>query len=198
MIRALFINGPPYSGKDTLAGRIATQREPGVYDIVHAKISLPLKLAASAIFPGIPFLDEVWMSQHKDRQQDLLEGKTPRKVLIDLSENFFVPTFGDDYFGRKAVAQIKTLQDGSSIVYSDSGFAREMVPLVQHLGSLQCTIVRLRRRGTDYSKDSRGPLLVEGVRSFDIQNTSFSYLDKIAAWGQRFLRDGKIEDPPLA
>ena len=195
MIRALLISGPPRSGKDTLAGRIAAPAG-GVYDIVHAKVSLPLKQKAQAMFPAVPFCDEKWMLANKDKPHDALQQKTPRQFLIALSETFFKPLFGNDYFGQLQVELLKTLQDGCHIVYSDSGFEDETVPIVKLLGSENVIIVHLRRRGTDFTGDSRDYLNVRGLRSYGVQNTTLAYLDKVAAWAQRWLRYGQLGDVP--
>lgn len=150
---------------------------------VHCKFATPLKSAAKALFPEIPFTLEGELSKIKDKPQAFLRKKTPREVLIALSEQFFKPLFGVDYFGRLAVENLKLL-DGVSdkVVFSDCGFLDEVNPVVKHLCPQNVAMVKLQRLGCDYSSDSRGYLELEKAGlTMTVVNRTMSDLQKAAA-----------------
>lgn len=156
MRRIAILNGPPGSGKDTLARLIAG---PGVQVMKFAE---PLK-AGAARLSGLPyFTDERWLSQHKDKPHQALAGRSPRAYLIQLSEGFFKPLFGKDYFGQQARARVDAaFEFGLSVVFSDGGFLDETLPLVEAFGAENVAICKLHRDGHSFSLDSRGYLLTD-------------------------------------
>jgi hypothetical protein len=195
-VRIAFLNGPPRAGKDTLARRATSHDEPGVYDLSHQKIAFPLKAFAQRAH-NLPFLDEAWLDHHKDAPMAELEGRSPRQILISLAQNYFKPTFGKDYFGRKAVEMLKaTANSVVGVCYSDSGFDEELRPVIAWAGIENTLIVRLHRPGYDFAGDSRRWLEVPGVRSYDVQNYTIEYLNELACWVKHWLRTGERRDPP--
>lgn len=157
MMRVVLLNGPPGSGKDTIARRVAAY-PPERFE--EAKFATPLKQAAARLFPGVRW----GMVGETDRDlpdvpHELLHGQTPRRVLIDLSESFFKQTFGVDYFGRLAVEHVQQRREFARVdgfVFSDSGFIEEALPLFAQFGAPRMCVVYLHRPGCSFTDDSRG------------------------------------------
>lgn len=76
-----------------------------------------------------------------------------REWIIHVSENIFKPHCGEDYFGQSAA---KRIDNQDIIIYSDSGFASETIPVIEKVGKDNCLVVQLIREGYDSGiKDSR-------------------------------------------
>lgn len=149
-MKALLINGPPRSGKDTL-GRILSLALPNY----RTKFALPITLFMRDAY-GINM-----KSVDKDAPHDLLHGRTPREVAIRYSEGFCKPLYGNDYFGRCAVDRLKGLAlDYPLMIFTDSGFAQEADSVVKHLGKPNVMRLHLTRPGCTFQGDSRGLSLI--------------------------------------
>jgi hypothetical protein len=151
MRRIAILNGPPGSGKDTLAAAIAADK--GVQILKFAE---PLKHSAARL-SGVPyFTDERWLRLWKDLPSTALFGATPRQYLIQLSEGFFKPLFGANFFGNQAKVRVNSaFEFGLSVVFSDGGFLDEIVPLVVEFGAENVAICHLHRDGCSFRGDSR-------------------------------------------
>lgn len=76
-----------------------------------------------------------------------------REWIIHVSENIFKPHCGGDYFGKAAA---KLIDNQDIVIYSDSGFASEVIPVIEKVGKDNCLVVQLIREGYDSGiKDSR-------------------------------------------
>ena len=154
--KIIFLNGPPHSGKDTVANYV-TSRLPHVR---HRKFSAPLKAAARAMF-GVDdklwqWLEGVGNNANKDVRHDQLLGKTWREVLIVLSEQHMKPIYGKEVFGELLLLRLKEQTIAPFTIISDSGFGYEAFPILRHYGFKNCAVWRLHRPQYTFDKDSRG------------------------------------------
>lgn len=91
----------------------------------------------------------------KDVRQYNTNGRfySKREWIIHTSEKVFKPHCGEDFFGQAAARRIDN-QD--IIIYSDSGFADETIPVIEKVGRENCMVVQLIREGYDSGvNDSR-------------------------------------------
>lgn len=167
MAYILLLNGPPRSGKDTLADMIAEQ-----YGFTPLKFATPLREAVPAAF-GISQDDwEDLIEEHKGEPCERLDGLTPREAQIWLSEEAIKPRFGEDFFGRVLANRIATLEQERhrGYVISDSGFVGEAAVLKERFGAENIALMRLHREGCTFEGDSRSYIYLTDVFSADINN----------------------------
>jgi hypothetical protein len=167
--RAIFLNGPPRSGKDTLALHLK-RTLPGVQ--VH-KFARVLKLATHRLYGllGGPMEDDAFFEACKDEPRPEFRGLSPRQAYIAVSERYMKPTHGEDVFGRMLVENLG--RTGRALfVISDSGFAAEALPVVREIGARNCLLLRIHadRRGCDFHGDSRSHITLPEVRTVDLDN----------------------------
>lgn len=75
-----------------------------------------------------------------------------RDAMIYVSEKYIKPKYGNDYFGKQLAKHIN--KEGNFSV-SDGGFAEELVPIINKVGTDNIVLVQLTRDGCDFSSDSR-------------------------------------------
>lgn len=179
-----FINGPPGSGKSTLA-ELLVKNDGTLY---RESFANPIRDMVYAVF----FPDEGPISF----TFDLRDGETKKKrlpshimhpdadnsrhlisnrdVMMSFSEEWMKPQFGDDVFGRLALARCKEQEDFyDRFVFDDSGFAGEAEYIIEQEGASNCLLIRLYRDGTSFNGDSRSHIqLRPDVQYLDIQNDS--------------------------
>lgn len=150
--RVILLNGPPNSGKDTLAAGLANHLLPYQTAVLRS-FKTPLYQLAS-IFYGIPFDEVITLCTDrdlKDRHSDEF-GCTPREALIFISETVVKPNFGDDWFGLQAV---RSLAEDCINIFTDSGFEKEAMPLYEIAGRDNFLLVHVHRDGCSFEGDSR-------------------------------------------
>lgn len=199
-MRIILLNGPPSSGKDTIARRVIQEARADGVDVREMKFATPLKEAAARLFPGIKWglVGEDGRTPPND-SHPLLHGRTPRQVLIALSEQFFKPTFGADYFGRRAAEQVEQAEreGAAGVVISDSGFIEEAMPLIEarrgHVAALH-----LYRDGCSFDGDSRGYLpSVDGLFVNEAVNQTWDDVADIVGWCSTWIQCGGDELVPV-
>lgn len=183
--KIVFLNGPPHSGKDTLAGFIQIQYK----NIARTKFASPLKIACHEIL-GLDVNEDAYENAKNIESPDFF-GKTPREFYIQMSETFMKPKFGTDVFGYVWLRRNRHFLDAMNlIIVSDCGFEGELLPILKHVDESDCCIIRLHRQDCDYSKDSRG--YVRGVvsKEADIVNVPGTpefmfnhFVKQMARWG---------------
>jgi len=151
--RVYILNGPPMSGKDTLA-KILSKK----HGMTHLEFKTPL-YADTASFYGIDerlFTNLASNRNEKDQPQEVLDNETPRQALIVTSENVVKITFGEDHYGVLAAKKV-LLSDSRSFVFSDGGFIDEIKPFYKMMNSngLTVVLVRLHRENCNFKIDSR-------------------------------------------
>ncbi|QIB67194.1 hypothetical protein [Kineobactrum salinum] len=143
----MLLNGPPGCGKDTLAeemvpsGFTPMSFKPALYQAVSDHYGIPLEEVLHWCATR-ELKDEVWNPI----------GKTPREMMIEVSEEVYKPRFGKDYFGKAAA--VACVEAGADFaVFSDGGFPEEIGPLALYYN--QVIVVQLFREGFSFEKDSR-------------------------------------------
>lgn len=162
-MRIILLNGPPSCGKDTVAKALGQKLTEQKIDYCVLRMSRPIKRA----FAGLVDAEidswgnvEDWEST-KDLPSELLNGKSYRQWQIDFSEKFMKPLYGEDIFARIFVHTIEHLRTGELgewngyVIVPDCGFQIEAETLAALLPEVRKMFVRIHRKGTDFSKDSR-------------------------------------------
>jgi hypothetical protein len=168
--KLILFNGPPRSGKDTAADRLAHSF--GAYSF---KFSAPIKAAIRAAF-GLCDDEVEYAESIKSESTALFHGNSYRETQISFSERWMKPTFGIDVFGHLAARHLRSViakDPGKSLyVCSDSGFAEEAEPVVEIFGPGNVLLVHVHRDGCDFAGDSRSFINLGGVYSSSLTNNA--------------------------
>lgn len=165
--KIILLNGPKESGKDTLGHGLQT-----VIPEVHIfKFAEPIRKHICEILQ-IPEHDlDRWKSLYHDRL-----GMTVREAMIDYSENYMKPMFGDEIFGEILLDKLERTAENAKCVITDSGFLGEAKFLYRSRlfeDPKQIILVRITREGHDFAGDSRGyldPADLPGIHFIDFVN----------------------------
>jgi hypothetical protein len=144
-MKIVFLNGPPHCGKDTAAERLAT-----TMPCQLLKFAAPIKrMVCGALGETLQ-----WLEKNKDRPDPRLNGETPRKFLIALSEDLIKPRYGDQFFGRCMVGELDKLDANGGVVY----------------GASNCLKVEIHREGKTFDGDSRSYWHMPELRTVRLHN----------------------------
>lgn len=176
----LLLNGPPRSGKDSLAYFLSESHSlVGVHSFKHKLISLACEIAgvdydrwqsryeSELLFNGkkISEKDEPWgeLPDIGYMGKEFCEGcgwtflpdrpMSQRQFLAFVSEIVIKPHLGIEYFGLQAYHHCRSL-NLPLIIFSDSGFEEEVEPFLRS-GQFDVNVIQLHREGCSYSGDSR-------------------------------------------
>ena len=98
-------------------------------------------------------------NNHKETPTVWLNGMSPREAMIWLSEEVYKPKFGDDFFGHKAVNNIKEHMGQSgdyfNYIFSDSGFSIEGRVVVEYAKPENVFLITLSTPDLEWGLDSR-------------------------------------------
>jgi hypothetical protein len=94
---------------------------------------------------------------------------TPRQLLIELSERLLKPRYGNSYFGNVLWSEA-TISSGGLFIVSDCGFEEEVGRLIRSAGAANCLMIRIHRKGCDFTNDSRSYLPDGLCKTLDIPN----------------------------
>ena len=159
MRQCIILNGPPGCGKDTLASLLAER-----HGFTHMAFKTALYRATATFFNVDidAFMEQATCRRRKEmpwhpltmyaKTGNLIRTFTPREALIHVSEDVIKPNYGNDYFG-KAAAQDCLNHKAEYAVFSDGGFAEEILPLIELYDRVY--ILKLYREGFDFDNDSR-------------------------------------------
>lgn len=176
--KIVLLNGPPRSGKDTAAELIQNKLKEK-HPVARCKFATGLRCMAEAAIEASGLLDEsaeivplFFCDAFKDTKQSSLCGRTPREVLIQMSEGFVKPLFGKDFFGKVLAHEIKKVKTTRTSLFliSDSGFTEEAKVLVEKFGAENILLIRLHADGTSFRGDSRSYISLNDVYSVDVHN----------------------------
>lgn len=160
----ILLNGPPGSGKDTLAQHLRDKNRN--FEILHfAKI---LKERTHALY-GNSLLEYDYFDGCKNKPNDFFLGLTPRQAYINVSEVYIKPIHGTKFFGDALVKTIRSsFYLARGFITADSGFAEEAEPVINCMGRENTLLVRIRDRGS-FANDSRSFIELP-VNTLDISN----------------------------
>jgi hypothetical protein len=178
MPKFVLINGPSRSGKDTAAkAALMTNTK-----YVRKGFADHLKDAVHAAH-GIKNVKFDHYESSKDKPNNDFFGLTPRDAYIFHSESYMKKLHGNNIFGRLFLRDVEELiqKAKSLILIPDSGFSSEAEPLMEKYGEKNFLLVRLMRKGFDFSKDSRNYITLENVKTINVENnnTLFDFETKI-------------------
>lgn len=172
----VLLNGPPRSGKDTIATYMEETfyaldpnfrwtKKNGIYQtVIQCKAARPLYTLCEGAF-GIEDWEDMLAPDKKEVPCSECFGMSPREAMIWFSEEVMKPKFGPQVFGDLAVKQMRaealtaSFYDSFCVyIFSDSGFEAEVARVVEYVGKENALLVNLHRPGCDFKGDSRGYL----------------------------------------
>lgn len=168
-MHVIIINGPKFSGKDTLCnlllklfpGAIHARFKDVLYEYSHdlwnIKESQGLTLEAWIELCNDPDLKDVpvkWLANEKGK------SLSPRQALIHVSEDIIKEEYGPDGVAYLTVMRLQELYPDYKdklFIFSDGGFNNEIKSLMNDFGIRRkdVTIVRVDRKGCSFAGDSR-------------------------------------------
>ena len=156
-------NGPPRSGKDTLAEMLANHMDKhGVTTmIVPESLSLPLREIAYAMTGWQGARDGFTYEAFKTEVFPQLGNRTGRQLMIDVSERFLKAVYGQTIMADLLIARNSRIGPAVLLV-RDCGFQCEVDPLESWVGVNNLYMVQMFREGCDFSDDSREYVYTRG------------------------------------
>ncbi|QDH46525.1 hypothetical protein LAh8_87 [Aeromonas phage LAh_8] len=152
----IILNAPPQSGKDTLAN-VLKKRFPLMRE-TSFKLPLYHLYCQTVGIDYSDFMDLYNTVGWKDTPNTELNGKTPRELMIHISENYIKPFFGDTYFGEQVSKQIEfyeySREEEFSWVIPDGGFDSETEHMLKLLGE-RLVCIQFTRDNKNFDNDSR-------------------------------------------
>lgn len=164
------LNGPPGCGKDTAGAMLANMLEGCTLKFAESLKEATHRMLAGFVGNGIVPFDWDAYEDCKDAPNPDFFGVTPRQMYIAVSEKLLKPLLGHGFFGREMALRIGALWDAGSVVITDCGFQEEVDALRDALPDAKYHLVRLRRKGCDFSADSRGYIHNPGGTLAEIAN----------------------------
>jgi len=163
----ILLNGPPGCGKDLAAEHLI--RTLGAFS---SKFSFPIKSAWTYgmleadpsvvdLISGLPIGHDTQL--HKNTVVPWL-GTSPRQWMIDFSEKFMKPLYGEDVFARVAAEKINEIilayEESGNLVpllcFSDCGLQPEVDTFAKLLlPTCNLLLIRIHRNGCSFAGDSR-------------------------------------------
>ena len=186
--KIILLNGPPNSGKDTIADYIAENHYYSKMQFKSRLYEIGAKILGSDLSEYTYYCSK---RGTKDREYMLSKWGwqgTPRDHLIWVSEEVIKPLFGKDYFGKYLAEQLgMSFNDGA--VISDSGFLAELLPILnEDYFSLEeyveVHVVQLTKDGCTFEGDSRSYLDKRHVSLYVKINPQFHNIE---------VEDGNLE-----
>lgn len=159
MTRIIAINGPPRSGKDVLARYIRSHVHPDTATVIILSLADPLYRMLDLDYIYDKSLDEIKQ-----------EEKTFRPLITKFAEEIIKPNFGQDFFVRKLVNDIKSRTNKVDfVIVPDLGFQIEYDILAENF---HVDVISLSREGCSFDGDSRS--YVEASPVIKIKTTDYA------------------------
>lgn len=171
MSKIYILNAPPNSGKDTLGDYLVKK-----HCWHKEQMKTPLFTIAAAIL-GLTLEQFMLLYSNREWKETYHQTikRTPRQLLILVSEDFVKPICGQNAFGVLATRRLLLQDIDKNTVFSDGGFVEEIKPLADTFGKENVVIVRIHRKGCNFENDSRKYITDQeadelGVRVHDFFN----------------------------
>lgn len=176
MTKVVIFNGPPRSGKDTVATLLQV-RHPDLF--IDMKMAYCLKKGVHELL-GIQGASSERYNDVKDVEDEDFFGKTPRETYIACAERFLKIEFSQELFGYTWLRRYrheKIAEQGLIATISDCGFHQELAPLFRAFGPQNMIMIRIHREGFDYSSDSRNYVYVanRAFHQYDLKNENGNF-----------------------
>lgn len=172
----IILNGPPFSGKDTLGNRLLDNIKNSIHvrfkDVLYAFACEQYKLPLHTV---IEVCNDV---SNKDKPSPLFNGLSPRDALIDISENQIKPKYGAGGVAEILCDMLEVTEEidqDTTLIFTDGGFEVEVEVLMRRLKVARedLIVIRLVKDGCTYEGDSRSYFEnydVEITNNFDESN----------------------------
>ncbi len=146
----IILNGPPLSGKDTIAAHLNDRV--GFHHLAFKDRLRDICIALAGITP----VDWHYLTKRENKEQPSTQlfGLSPRAFQIMVSEKMVKPHLSSYYFGEALAHAANRIPTSEVIVVSDGGFDEELSALVTHCDH-EVRVVRLKREGCTFDGDSR-------------------------------------------
>lgn len=158
MAKFYILNGPPGVGKDTIAHYVTE------HDKSFAQLEFKAglyKATAERYNVALSWFKRVAVDRIlKETPLSLLGNVSPREAMIDTSERYIKPKYGNAYFGRALILDSEKYPVENFVV-SDGGFVEEALALVD--AGHEVHIIQLRHPKFNYDNDSRDYVIVPGA-----------------------------------
>ena len=164
-------NGPPRSGKDSIAQAVRTLVDNDCTIPTHLDhLARPMRQMAMSLC-GLDPNDFHLYTVEKDKPRKLLQSAATghedsiRRLMIRTSEEFIKPQYGQDFWGRKLVSDHPWLAAGlpGILFVPDIGFPAEVSVFDSLFPGVKTLIVQVTREDTTWVGDSR--VRCEGQRN---------------------------------
>lgn len=157
------LNGPPGAGKNALADELAHlfRRVHGVDPYVMA-IAAPLRQIAG-LLTGVDMTDDTKYALAKAMVFEHLNGETGRQVMINVTEQYLKPRYGNRVWVEAFIRKTREMQwcrpeNERVIIVTDVGFEYERCAIENEFA--RSAFVELARPGCSYVGDSRGTIAI--------------------------------------
>jgi hypothetical protein len=176
-VKILLINGPKRVGKTTIANLFHER----LSQSFRVNMADRLKSMTNAFYNIRDQIGAIappdYMEEQKDIPMELFGGVSYRKTLIFISEEVIKPRHGDTVFGHWMTETMEKLWNGVRLasgvddpevifIVADSGFASELVPIVERFGAQSVALVRLSGLNATFDGDSRSYVYASNVMNF--------------------------------
>lgn len=161
-------NGPPRCGKDTAMAMLTgiIESSSSIPTLIRP-LSMPMRLRAFGAL-GLKYSDSLY-EQLKDKPMSVLQDNTLRRFMIDDSERFMKPTYGQDIWCKLVVESIPKTFDGVVLI-PDFGFSHEPKFFEKKYGLANVVTAQIERPEKSFTNDSR--TWVHGVNRKSLVNDS--------------------------
>lgn len=149
-------NGPPKSGKDSIAQAVRTMIDLE-FDIPTFTDSIirPMREAVMSLAGHDP-RDYTLYNQIKDKPAAAFNGDTIRHVMIQMSENFMRKKYGKSCYVRTLIHANKVTVENPGIIFvPDIGFEEEIKEFTLTVGEIRFINFHVHRPDHGWGHDSR-------------------------------------------
>lgn len=174
-MRIIGFNGPPGSGKDTLAEMVLEKMEymQVTVPVKLESLSMPLRKIAYQMVDWRGELDGPDYARFKDTIFDQF-GVSGRQLMIDVSEKFLKPVYGESVLARMLLERNAGFY--GVLLVRDTGFKTELETLEFVLDPADVYVVQVHRPGHTFEGDSREWVAGSGAMSKVVNDGNFADL----------------------